>query len=88
MKLNTAIIISFIVLLLGFFFRQSYLWIPLSVLVAGFIDLLTRQWVASDQIGQMQKLSIVSKFVFALVDFYAMIGQIICIGLMIWWFIF
>jgi len=88
MKLNTAIIISLITLLLGFFLEQSYLWIPLSVLVAGGIDLFTRQWVMSDRVGEMQRLSITLKSLFALIGFYAMIGQIVCIGLIIWWFIF
>jgi len=88
MKFNTAIIISFITLLLGFFFEQPYLWIPLSVLVAGIIDLFTRQWVMSDRVGQMQKLSMTLKSLFALIGFYAMIGQMVCIGLIIWWFIF
>jgi hypothetical protein len=88
MKFNTAIIISLITLLLGFFFEQLYLWIPLSVLGAGFIDLFTRQWVMSNQIGQMQKLSMTLKSAFALIGFYATIGQVVCIGLIIWWFIF
>ncbi|PIQ91480.1 MAG: hypothetical protein COV70_03470 [Parcubacteria group bacterium CG11_big_fil_rev_8_21_14_0_20_39_22] len=88
MKFNTAIIISLITLLLGFFFEQSYLWIPLSVLGAGIVDLFTRQWVMSDRVGQMQKLSMTLKSMFALVGFYAMIGQVVCVGLIIWWFIF
>ena len=88
MKFNTAIIISLIALLLGFFFEQSYLWIPLSVLGAGIIDLFTRQWVMSDRVGQMQKLSLTLKSLFALIGFYAMIGQVVCVGLIIWWFIF
>lgn len=88
MKFNTAIIISFVTLLLGFFFKQPYLWMPLSVLGAGVIDLLTRQWVISDDVGHMQKLSITLKLFFSLIGFYATIGQIACIGLVVWWFIF
>lgn len=88
MKFNTAIIISLTTLLLGFFFEQSYLWVPLSVLAAGFVDLFTRQWVMSDRVGQMQKLSMTLKSIFALIGFYAMIGQVACVGLVIWWFIF
>ena len=76
MKFNTAIIISLTTLLLGFFFEQSYLWVPLSVLAAGFVDLFTRQWVMSDRVGQMQKLSMTLKSIFALIGFYAMIGQV------------
>lgn len=88
MKFNTAIIISFVTLLLGFFFEQSHLWMPLSVLGAGVIYLFTRQWVMSDRVGQMQKLSMTLKSIFALVGFYATIGQVACIGLVVWWFIF
>ena len=88
MKFNTTIIISLITLLLGFFFEQPYLWVPISVLVAGFVDLFTRQWVVSNRVGQMQKLSMTLKSMFALIGFYAMIGQVVCVGLIIWWFIF
>jgi len=88
MKFNTAIIISALTLLLGFFFEQSFLWIPLSVLIAGLIDLFTRRWVMSDRVGQAQRLSMTLKSMFALVGFYAMIGQVVCVGLIIWWFIF
>ena len=72
MRLNTAIVISLITLLLGFFFEKVYLWVPLSVLVAGIIDLFTRQWVMSDRVGQMQRLSVTLKSLFALTGFYAM----------------
>jgi len=88
MKLNTAIVISLLTLLLGVFFDQSYLWIPLSTLIAGSIDLFTRQWVMSDRVGEMQKFSMSLKSFFALVGFYAILGQIVCVGLIIWWFIF
>jgi hypothetical protein len=88
MKFNSAIIISALTLLLGFFFEQPFLWIPLSVLIAGFIDLFTRQWVMSGRVGQMQRLSMILKSMFALIGFYATIGQVICVGLIIWWFIF
>ena len=88
MRLNTAIVISLITLLLGFFFEKVYLLVPLSVLIAGIIDLFTRQWVMSDRVGQMQRLSVTLKSLFALTGFYAMIGQVACIGLIIWWFIF
>jgi len=87
MRINTAIIISFIVLLIGFFTNKSFLWIPLSVLGAGFFDLLTREWVLSDRIGKAKNLSILLKLFFAVVGFYAMIGQIVCLGLIIWWVI-
>ena len=88
MKLNTAVIISLVTLLLGFFFEQPYLWIPLSVLGAGVVDLLTRQWVTSDRVGRMQGLSMTLKALFALIGFYAMLGQVVCVGLVVWWFVF
>ncbi len=88
MKINLAIIISVIVLLIGFFTNQPYLWIPATVLIAGIIDLFTRQWVSSDRLGSAQTFSAILKLLFSLIGFYAMIGQIACIGLIIWWFVF
>ncbi len=87
MKINSAIIIALLTLLLGFFFNQPYLWIPLSVLVAGFVDLFTRQWVMSNRFGTAKNLSVLLKFLFTLVGFYAMLGQIACIIIIFWWFI-
>ena len=88
MKLNTSIVVSSITLIIGLLFHFPYLWIPISVIVASFIDLLTRQWVISNRIGSMQNLSAFLKFLLALVGFYAMIGQIVCIALIAWWFLF
>ncbi len=88
MKLNTAVIIAGITLLLGIGFNQSQLWIPLTVLIAGIIDLFTRRWVASDRLGRAVTLSALLKFSMAFVGFYAMFGQIVCVGLIMWWFIF
>lgn len=88
MKINSAIIIAFVTFLVGFLFGQQYLWIPLSVLIAGFIDLYTRQWVISDRLGSARNLSALTKSLFAVIGFYAMLGQMVCIGLIFWWFIF
>ena len=88
MKINTAIIIAFLVLLLGFFFGKPYLWIPSSILAAGLIDLLTRRWVISNKLGTARNLSILLKFLFTLIGFYATLGQIACVGLVFWWFVF
>lgn len=87
-RINPAIIISFSITLLGFFFKQPYLWIPLSVLATGIIDLFTRRWVMSDRLGSARTLSIMLKSLFSLIGFYAMLGQIVCIGLAIWWLFF
>ena len=62
--------------------------ILLSILAAGVIDLFTRAWVMSDRLGSARNLSALLKFFFALIGFYAMIGQVVCIGLIIWWFAF
>ncbi len=40
----------------------------------------------SDRVGQMKRLSMALKSLFAMIGFYAMIGQVICIGLIVWWF--
>ncbi len=88
MKINLSIIISAIVLIVGLIFNQLYLWIPITILVAGFIDLFTRGWVFSDRLGSSRNISIILKFLFSLIGFYALIGQVICISLIVWWFIF
>jgi hypothetical protein len=87
MRINLAIIISFLVLVIGIVFNQSYLWIPISVLIAGFIDLFTRRWVASDRLGSAQTLSVLLKSVLSLIILYAMVGQVVCVGLFIYWLI-
>lgn len=88
MKMNLAIIISVLVLLIGFSTNQPYLWIPATVLITGIIDLFTRQWVFSDRLGSAQTFSAMLKLLFSLIGFYSMIGQFVCIGLAIWWFVF
>lgn len=88
MKLNTSVIISGITLLIGLFLHQPLLWVPVSVLAAGIIDLFTRQWVASDRLGSAANLSMLIKSLCSLAVLYAMIGQVVCIGLIVWWFIF
>lgn len=87
MKINSAILISFPTLLLGFLFSQPYLWIPLSVLIAGVIDLFARKWVISNRLGSAKNISALLKLFFTLMGFYAMIGQLVCIGLITWWLI-
>lgn len=88
MKLNTALVMSVITLILGLIFSKSYIFLPASIVIASIIDLLTRQWVMSDRLGSMINLSAVIKFFLSLIGFYAMIGQFICVGLLIKWFIF
>lgn len=86
MKITTSIIISAVTLLVGYFFDQTYLWLPLTVLVAGIVEGRTRQWVASNRLGSSTTVSVLLKFVFAVIGLYAMIGQVACIGLIIIWF--
>jgi len=88
MKINLAIIISLLVLLLGFFTDKPYLWIPISVLVAGIIDLFMRQWVISDKLGSARNFSAILKLLLALIGFYTILGQVVCVVLLIWWFVF
>ena len=88
MKINTSIIVSGITLLAGLFSQQPYLWFPVSVLAAGIIDLFTRGWVASDRLGSATNLSVLLKSICSVAVLYAMVGQVICIGLLIWWFVF
>ena len=85
MRLNTSIVISAATLIVGLIFGEGHLWIPISILVAATIDLLTRQWYSSNAVGEWAAFSIVLKFVFALVGFYATVGQRACLGLMGWW---
>lgn len=85
MKLNTATAVAGATILVGFFSKQPYLWIPLSVLIAGLTDLFTRQWVMSNRLGSARNLSVLLKSLFALIGFYAMVGQVVCVGLIIWW---
>lgn len=87
MKVNSAMLISLPVLLLGYFLNQPHTWIPFTVLLASAVDLLTRKWVSSDKIGTARNLSILVKGLFGLIGFYAMLGQIICLGLVFWWYI-
>jgi len=87
MKLNTALIISALTLILGLVFSKSYIILPLSIMIASIIDLFTRQWVASNRLGSMANTSVILKGLFALIGFYAMIGQLICIWLLVKWFI-
>lgn len=87
MRINIAIVISGITLMLGAILNKSYLWIPLSVLVAGLIDLFTRRWVVSDRLGSAVNISMFLKSFCSLAVLYAMVGEVICVGLIIWWFI-
>jgi hypothetical protein len=87
MRLNTAIVISGVTLMVGIIFHESPLWIPASVFVAAVVDLLTRRWYSSNAVGEWVAFSITLKFLFSLIGFCATVGQLACFGLMIWWLV-
>jgi hypothetical protein len=88
MRLNSAIIFSAVAFVAGLALgRPHFWWVPLTVLFAGFVDLWTRAWVMSPRLGAARNLSMVLKSICALLGLYAMLGQLICVGLLIWWIV-
>jgi len=85
MRLNAPTVIAGATLIVGLVFQQDHLWIPATVLAAGVTDILTRHWVASKKAGKWPAASTFLKFLCALVSFYAVVGQIVCILLIPWW---
>ncbi len=88
MRIRLAIIISLLTSIIGVIFSKSYILIPFSFLIASIIELPTRRWVASERLGRWTSASMIVKFLFALIGFYALIGQIVCVIFIIWWFVF
>lgn len=88
MKISLAIIISSLTVIIGLFFGKPVVWFPLSFFVASLIELSTRRWVSSEDLGSWTNFSVIIKFILGLVGFYALAGQVICVGIIIWWFIF
>lgn len=84
MRLNTAVAIAAVTLVVGLLAGEGQIWIPATVLVAGIVDLLTRSWTSSSRVGT-SGFSAVIKTVFLVIGLYATIGQIVCVGLMAWW---
>lgn len=87
MKMTNAFVISSITLVAGLIFKAPLLWIPTSIVIASLIDMSTRRWVLSDRLGTSQNASIIIKFVLSLIMMYAMIGQFLCVGLILYWLI-
>jgi len=84
-----GILIPLIVLIIGFVFEKSHLWIPISVFPAGIILYFTSNWVTDrTRVGYYKTLSHLLKFVCSLIGIYAMLGTIACIGLLFFWFVF
>ena len=85
MRLTSSLVISAVTLLVGLWARAPFVWLPVTVLLASVIELFTRSWVTSDRLGRAVTLSVLLKFSFALIGFYAMVGQVICVGLLGFW---
>jgi len=81
--------ISIIVFLLGLIFSKPFLWIPFTVFLASLVQIYTVDWVADERsVGKYRGLSEFLKFICGIVGMYALMGAIVCIGLVIYWFIF
>ena len=87
MRLNNSTVVAGLTLLIGAAFSEGHLWIPMTVLAAGIVDLFTRSWVTSSRVGQWARVSVFIKFVLSLVGLYATLGQLACLGLIGWWLI-
>ena len=92
MKLNTASVIAAFTLIAGGYFRQPYLWVPATILLAAVVDLFTRRLVMSDDHTTASEFPPILwraapylKAIFGIIGFYAMIGQVICATLLAWW---
>lgn len=86
MRLNLAIVVSAITLTVALFAGRPRLWwLPATVLVAGFVDLATRRWVMSPRLGSARTLSMALKSLCAVIGLYAMVGILVCAGLLVWW---
>lgn len=62
-------------------------WVPVTVLIAGFVDLWTWPWVMSPRLGSARNLSIALKSFCALFGLYAMVGMLACVALIVWWLV-
>jgi hypothetical protein len=87
MRINTASIIAIITLAVGLNFGKSLLWLPASILVAAVIDLFAQPYYSSPKLGHWQNTTAFLKFLLSLIGFYATVGQLICMGLLLWWFV-
>tara|TARA_B100001540_G_C15708254_1_gene597244 strand:- start:202 stop:468 length:267 start_codon:yes stop_codon:yes gene_type:complete len=85
MKITSAITITGFASAWGLIAANPFLWLPITGLIAGIIDALTRGWVQSPSLGASMNLSIILKFVFTLIGTYAMLSQLGCVVLMIYW---
>jgi len=83
--ITSSLIISAITLALGIALKAPLLWLPISVLIASIVDSLTRSWTTSDRLGRARTASAIIKGIFSLMGIYATIGQLACVGVIIFW---
>ena len=86
-RLTTAIVINGLCAIPGVVWLFEFWWVPVSGLLAGLIELPTRDWLASDRLGTARGLSVIVKFLFALIGFYALITQLASIALVVYWIV-
>lgn len=87
MRFNTAVVIATVTLLIGVARAEAHLWIPLTVLAAGIVDLFTRSWLHSRKRGASSAASEGLRLTLTLIGLYAALGQLACLVLMLVWFI-
>lgn len=88
MKFSLSLVISLMTLILGLIFQKTGIIVVASVFVASVIDLFTRNWVKSGALGAATSISVVLKFMFSFIGFYAMVGVLISLFYILRWFIF
>lgn len=87
MRLNISVVISALTFAVGLIWHEFYLWIPASVFVAGIVWLVLGGFASSNKRGSNTAASEGLKLVVNLIGLYVTIGQLACIGLLIWWFV-
>jgi len=83
--ITSSLIISAITLIIGIILKAPLIWLPISVLITSIVDSLTRSWTTSDRLGRARTASTIIKGLFSLMGIYATIGQLACVGLIIFW---
>jgi hypothetical protein len=87
MRLNTSVVISALTFSGGLIWHKLYLWVPASVFVAGLVWLVLGGFASLKKRGSNAAASEGVKLVVNIIGLYATIGQLACIGLLIWWFV-
>lgn len=87
MRLNTSVVISALTFAVGLIWHKFYLWVPASVFAAGLVWLVLGGFASSNKRGSNAVASEGLKLVVNLIGLYATIGQLACIGVLIWWFV-